>query len=302
MGAIAGAAAASVAAGVATQAISGAFSGDGGGGTGESAGITREGIAEIRKQLGQAQEDVQPFVELGQRQIPGVERASTVEGLDEILAQIFGTEGFRNLVGERRRGVEGALSAGGLTRSGTAVEELSAVPQDVGLLLENLIFGRQRDLLTGGQAAALDIGGLGVQAGANIGGLGSGQAQRSFLANQAGQNRESELIGSLIGAGGSLIGARGQARVGQGKSFFSDHNLKENIQKIGNLGKLNLYQWDWITEIKDTFIGNLPTVGFIADEVKKIYPEFVENVLGFDAVLYTRLLDKIESETVLATA
>ena len=283
---------------VVSDIVGGIFGGggDGDGGAAAANAISREGIDEIRKQLGIVQEDVRPFIELGQAQIPGVERAATVGGLDEIFGEIFGTDTFKNLVGERRRGVEGALSAGGLTRSGTAIEELSAVPQDIALAIEQLISGRQSNLLRGGQSSALDLGGLGLQGAANIGGIATGAANRVFQGEQAGLQRESDLLGGLIGAGGSVLG--GLAAGG----FFSDSKLKENIEKIGNIGILNLYQWDWAPETKGTVIGEFPTMGFISTEVKKIYPEFVKKVLGFDFIDYQGVLNRIEQENELLAA
>lgn len=289
-----------VAVSVGGSLLSSALSGGGGGD--EGAALSQAAIDELKAQFGLVQEDVQPAIELGQRQIPGVERAATVGGLDEILGEIFGTDFFKNLVAERTRGVEGALSAGGFTRSGAAVKELSAIPQDIGLAIEQLITGRKTDLFKTGIGASLDLGGLGIQGASAQAGVASNQAQRSFLASQGDLDRSSDLLAGLISAGGSIISSRGEGRVAQGKTFFSDRNLKENIEKISKIGSLNLYQWDWKPEIADTFIGKMSTIGFIADEVKKLYPEFVKNLFGFDCILYPKLLHKIEDETALAAA
>ena len=40
----------------------------------------------------------------------------------------------------------------------------------------------------------------------------------------------------------------------------------------------------------------------MADEVKKLYPEYVKNIYGFNTIIYSKLLDKIESEIVLVAA
>jgi hypothetical protein len=292
MGAFAGAAIS-----IGGSLLASSLAGDGDGGGDEGAGISQAAIEELKRQFGLVEENVQPFIDVGARQIPGVERAATVGGLDEILGEIFGTETFRNLVGERTRGVQGALSAGGLTRSGTAVQELSAVPQDIGLAIEQLISGRQTDLFKTGLGATLDLGGLGIQGASAQAGVGSAQAQRSFQAGQGASSRRSDLIGGLIGGGGSIIGGLAQSGF-----FNSDPWLKENVEIIGKIGSLNLYQWDWRPEVADTFIGKFPTIGFMADEVKKLYPQFVKPLFGFDAVHYSNLLDKIESENVLAAA
>jgi len=283
--------------GLAAGAIGSLLGGDGGGGGDESAALSANAIEELKKQFGLVQEGVTPAIELGQRQIPGVERAASVGGLDEILGEIFNTDIFKNLVEERTRGVEGALSAGGLTRSGAAIKELSAVPQDIGLFIEQLISGRQTDLFKTGLGATLDLGGLGIQGASAQAGVAGGQAQRSFQAGQNEAARSSDLFGGLIGAGGSVLG--GLASSG---FFNSDPWLKENREIIGKIGELNLYQWDWIPEIANTFIGKFPTIGFMADEVKKLYPQFVKSLHGFDAVHYSNLLNHIERENELLAA
>jgi len=286
MGAFAGAAV-SIGGALLTDALTGEK-----GGVGESAAISQSAIDELKRQFGLVEEDVRPFIELGQRQIPGVERAATVGGLDEILGEIFNTDIFKNLVAERTRGVEGALSAGGLTRSGSAIKELSAVPQDIGLAIEQLISGRQTNLFKTGLGASLDLGGLGIQGASAQAGVAGQQAGRSFTAGQVDQSRRDDLIGGLIGGLGPSVAPI----ISQVAGFFSDPCLKMNKVIIGKVGSLKFYQWDWRPEVSKTFIGKLPTIGFMADEVKKLYPQFVKTMYGFNTIIYSKLLDEIESE------
>lgn len=286
-----GAAAVSIGGALLTKSLSGSQ-----GGIDESAAISQSAIDELKRQFGLVEEDVQPAIELGERQIPGVEQAATVGGLDEILGEIFNTDIFKNLVAERTRGVEGALSAGGLTRSGAAVKELSAIPQDIGLLLESLITGRKTDLFKTGLGASLDLGGLGIQGASAQAGVATQQAGRSFTAGQKDQARQDDFVAGLVGS----LGVNAGPLISQAAGFFSDRRLKMNKVIIGKVGSLNFYQWDWKTAISKTFIGKLPTIGFMADEVKKLYPEYVKNLYGFDTIIYSKLLDKIEAETALA--
>lgn len=249
--------------------------------------LSREGIEEIRKQLGITQGDVRPFIELGQRQIPGVERGTTAEGLDEILGEILGTESFQNLRDERTRTLQGHLSASGLTRSGTALEEIAEIPTDLAFQIEQLLSGRQQQILGGGQQAALGLGGLSLQGAANIGGIASGSANRLFEGIQGDAERRAAFFDSIIGGG---------SRIGSASILASDPCLKMNVRPVGVIGKLVLYIWDWIPAISGTRVAKQPTLGFMANEVREYYPAHVHDFNGFDGVNYTSLLNQLEQE------
>lgn len=278
------------------------FGGGGDAGLGDSGAISQAAIDELKRVFGLVEEDVQGAIGLGQSQIPAVGQGATIGGFDQSLEDIANSAIFGTLVGERTRGVEGALSAGGFTRSGEAIEQLSAIPQDILLSIEQLISGRQTDLFKTGLDASLNLGGLGIQGATAQGNIASSQAQRSFLGSQAALDRSTGAFSGLIGGAGDILSARGSARVAEGLSFFSDPILKENIEKIGKVGSLNLYQWDWIRETASTFVSKLPTVGFISTEVKKLYPEFVGKVFGFDCIDYHSVLNRIEHENELLAA
>ena len=66
-----------------------------------------------------------------------------------------------------------------------------------------------------------------------------------------------------------------------GASAFSDVRLKEKIKRVGNLTpEIGLYQWEWNDEAKRIGVGDQPTVGVIAQEVKDKIPGAV--LLGGD--------------------
>jgi hypothetical protein len=179
-------------------------------------------------------------------------------------------------VAERGRAVQGQLAAGGLTRSGAGLQAAAAVPTELALQLEQILNQRQGGLVQTGFEAAGGIGGgvAGLQAG----------------------------IGRDIGSG---IVTDAQAKAGQQEglfnialtaaSFFSDPKLKENTQVIGQIGDLKLYSWDWIKETAGTIIDKFPKVGFMADQVKALYPEFIHNFGGFMTVDMDGLLNKLEA-------
>jgi len=65
---------------------------------------------------------------------------------------------------------------------------------------------------------------------------------------------------------------------------WSDRRLKRNIQKIGQLENgLNVYTFNYIWD-------STLTVGVMADEVRKVKPEAVININGFDLVDYSEIL------------
>jgi len=71
----------------------------------------------------------------------------------------------------------------------------------------------------------------------------------------------------------------------------SDERLKTNIKKMGELKSgLNIYKWDW-KEGAEKFGANMNhTIGVIAQEVKKRFPDAVEKMdNGYYAVKYSEL-------------
>lgn len=266
--------------------------------------LSQQGIDELRRQFGETQADVDPFIQAGIAQLPALQAGATPGGFGANLQAIFGSGALDPLVEERTRAAQGALASAGLTRSGTAIQELSAIPQELGLNIENLLFNRQAGLAGGGQSAALNLGQLGAQSAGNIANIFGQQGQNIFAGRTQDAQRQADLIGDIIGATGALGGglARGVGTAGGAAAFFSDKALKENIEPVGEIGPLTLYQWDWIPETKDMLISKFPTLGFVADEVKQHFPEFVKEVCGFDAVDYKGLLDKIEGDLAIEGA
>lgn len=103
--------------------------------------------------------------------------------------------------------------------------------------------------------------------------------EREQLGAEAARQRESALIGSLIGAGG-LIG---------GGALASDIGLKDNIRVIGKVGGLDIVQWDWNERARalGTYLGD--SIGVIAQDVERLYPSLVGRRDGFKTVKYDSL-------------
>lgn len=233
--------------------------------------FSRQAIEELRAQFA-------PFGEAGAAALPSVVQASTAGGLAERLKEILETDIFGSLVEEQARSVEGQLSAGGLTRSGTALAEASSIPTDIALKIEALLAGRSQDLAFGAQGA-------GAQTSANV----------ASLLGQQGQNISS---GILTDAQARAAGGQNLVNVATTAAgiFFSDPALKENIEIVSTIGDLDLCQWDWIPETKGTMIEKYGTLGFMADEVKEKYPQHVSDFCGFMVIDYPSLLDELEAQ------
>ncbi len=268
----------------------GIFGDDDGGDAGARASTaevsaTREAIAEQRRQFEETQALLDPFVQAGTRQIGALERGTTAAGLDERLAEIFGTEAFGELRGERERAVQGQLSAGGLTRSGTAVQEIANVPTQLGFDIENLLTGRSQGLVSTGLGAATGVAQFGAQSATAISGLqqdigrsiGGGIITDQQAAAQASQNRTNTLL-SIAGIAAG----------------FSDPRLKKNAEVVGKIVDLDIYEWDWIDAVKDTVIAKCSNLGFMANEVQKKYPHHVKEICGFLTINIPKLLTELE--------
>lgn len=263
--------------------------------------------AEIRRQFNITQANLKPFLDAGTNLIGSQEEGATVEGLDSVLAQIFGSENFQALRNERSRATQGQLAAGGLTRSGTALEEAARVPTELGFQIEQLLSGRGQSIVASGQNAAARTGAFGSNAASGIAGLhqNTGQSNASgILADQQAAAQRGSNLGTLAGAGiGGVFGGFGGAKIGAGignavgSIFFSDPSLKKNVEEVGNLDNLSVYQWDWIDETKGTMIEGCGTIGFMADEVKDKYPHHVYEYGGFMVIDYPSLLDELDEST-----
>lgn len=172
-------------------------------------------IKDINSQFQDTKGNLQPSIDLGLGQLPALQQGTTAQGLDERLATIFGSDNFQNLRDERTRALQGQLGAGGLTRSGTALQEIADVPTQLGFALEELLTGRSRGLASSGQNAAVNLGQFGANAQNSIAGLRTGiglNNSSGFLAD-----RQSEAAGrqNLLDLGGSIFGG-----VSGGDLFF----------------------------------------------------------------------------------
>lgn len=239
------------------------------------------GLAEIRRRFEETKQTIDPFLQAGMGGLESTQDSATLGGFGDMLGQIFSGGQLDPLIEERTRAAQGQLAAGGLTRSGTALETIAGIPQALGLQIEQLLQGRQSGLADLGFNSAQLLGNFGSNAASQInsnlsqqgqntasGGLGKAQAQAGFL-------------NSLIGATGNVLA-------------FSDPRLKVNVMKVSEIKDLGVYQWDWHPMLDGLSVANTPTLGFMADEVAEKYPGYSKEVCGFKCVAYGPLIDMLE--------
>lgn len=93
-------------------------------------------------------------------------------------------------------------------------------------------------------------------------------------------------LGNIFGAVGSL----GQGLGAMGYTPFSDAALKQDIQKVGQVGDVNLYRWEWNDTAKSIGADKYPSTGVIAQEVETKYPKrVIKDASGFRRVDYAGL-------------
>ncbi len=175
--------------------------------------LNQEAIDKILAELELTQGRLAPFAEAGGRALPTLESQvgrigkrlrPGVSGLDERLGKIFDTDVFGQLAEERGRAVQGQLSAGGLTRSGTALTEAARVPTELGLQLENLIFGRRKDVQERQLSGLSGLTGLGFGGAERQGEFGTRSAEAiARLLQATGEGQASSILtGQQARAGG----------------------------------------------------------------------------------------------------
>lgn len=128
-----------------------------------------------------------------------------------------------------------------------------------GTNLSNALMGIQG--LTGLEGSIQNLLGLSIDA---------SRARATAGGNQAGYLAEQKGSGGILGG---LLGGLG--------GMFSDERLKKNIIRVGYdyLRNLPIYIWNWNEEGKR--LGGGPTIGYIAQQVQKLYPQAVTTEEGY---------------------
>ncbi len=243
-------------------------------------------------------------------------------GTSSALQTLQSTPGYQFQQQQGNNAITAANAAAGTTGSGNEALALSNYNQGLAGTTYNNYVNQLQPFLNQQQAGAGGIGnvyqglgqgtanlytGLGSSlAGqygnlANLGwnygtGVGNANANADLAAYTASAN-ELGALGGLLGggaklgvSGGGTLGGNALSGLGSGfMGLFSDADLKENIQKVGELTdgqpvfSYN-YKGDWT-----------PRLGLIAQEVEKVRPDAVREFGGFKAVDY-RLATEFSSK------
>jgi len=216
-------------------------------------GVSEDQFTDAQKQLRDdflrqrnlTEEGFDPFIQAGTRALGDVEQAGTVGGLDARIQEILSSESFQGLKADRIRDQQTQLAAGGLTRSGTALEEIAGISPQLAFGIESELFGRNRDLARVGFEGVERRGQLGNQLTLGQGGLsgnltglqeqlrgqfggrvsnlitGTGQAKSSgILADQAINQQRIQNLLNLAGLGVEASKPRGRRNISTGRSSF----------------------------------------------------------------------------------
>lgn len=171
---------------------------------------------------------------------------------------------------------QGVSQFGDLAQAGFG-NELTANTQEFNQLLQ---------LLGVGQASAAGAGAGNLFTAGNIAdlltGIGSAESAGIIGASNAATQGQQNLLNLLSGAaGGAGAAGLGGGSLGLGAlAGLSDSRLKKNIRKITSLANgLTVYLYKYIT-------GGGWQVGYMAQEVEKIYPHAAGEINGFKFVNY----------------
>ena len=266
-------------------------------------------IGGLNASLGTTEEQLSPFLDVGAPALDQLVQSSTPQGLDQRFSDIFNSDVAGGLIDRRRQIVQNQLSAGGLNRSGTALDEISRIPVDIGMQIESLLAGRSAGLAGIGQSAALNLGQF-RQNNAGLvsnltAGIGNANSQGRLLDSQVKKERVQNVVNaasfgiSQTGGGGQGGGGGGGSNLaglaGLAGQFFSDHRLKRNVKKVGDFKDLSVFAWDWIESAKGTIIEKCANIGFMSTQVRELYPEYISTYCGYDVIDYHSLLNKLEA-------
>ena len=211
-----------------------------------------------------------------------------------------GFESSADIGTEAILGIENQLSGRQLQGAGVgldAANSLTGVQQNIAGMQQGMgalgtQFGRDRAGVIGGMASnianlkeaeRLRAAGLSQEKGINLANISTqlgAAGSQGALARQTASQAPGQFLQDLL--------ASAAEGAGKAAATASDPILKTNIQKVGEIGPLNVYTWDWVVEgISDM------KKGFMADEVQTLYPDHVSFVNGFRMVHYDTLLKEL---------
>ena len=144
--------------------------------------------------------------------------------------------------------------------------------------LANLLAGYQGALGTAESVQGMESGLIAQAAGLEQ--ARSGATNNAYAAGPKATAGSGGLFGSILsgaaGPAGTALGGKAATWI----AGLSDMRLKDNINKIGAVQGINIYNWDWSKKALELGAGIQATIGVMAQEVMKTIPEAV--VMGND--------------------
>lgn len=217
-----------------------------------------------------------PFIQQGQQAF-GLYQALT--GAQGPAAQQAALQNFQMSqpaqfgLQQQLKGIQqNAAAQGGLFGGNRLIQEQATGTQAYQQDLANYI-ERLRAQAALGQQSASALGGVGAASGQGIGAAIQGQGDAAANALLSGAQAQQGVASGAGQIAGSLF------------AMFSDSALKDNVRKIGNYGDLGVYRWDWNDKAKELGLEG-SSIGHIAQEVEKKYPELVIDMGGYRGVIY----------------
>lgn len=200
-----------------TKSIKSAFGLGAGKSASKSVGqYNQQAIEEVKRQNRLTEKNVKPYLDGGLQGLEALLSGATLEGFGSNLADIFQSPALTPLIEERTRAIEGQLSAGGLTRSGTAIDEAADIPMDLAMVIEQMLSVRNSNLANTGVNAAIGQGNIGANAAASIASLLNNTGQAKSSGKLADAQSRASLTGQLFSGAAAI---------------FSDPSLKTSVMK-----------------------------------------------------------------------
>lgn len=243
----------------------------------EAASITNE---ELIRQFNLQQENLSPFLQAAQRQLPGIEQQLSPTGFRATLGALTPqVSSFLDPVqANKQAAAQRQLELSGLGGMGGAATEAGQIDEQ---LFNQLLLGAESDLFD----RRIAISGIGEGAGTVLSTLGQrtgeGISQANIQADLAAQQARAQGTSNVAGLAGLAT------------SIFSDERLKENIEEIGEYKGLRVIRWNWRDFVPESWKGI--NFGFSAQDVLDKYPQFVNENRGFLSIDKDRLLHHLEA-------
>tara|TARA_R100000951_G_scaffold1557_6_gene3282 strand:- start:435 stop:1289 length:855 start_codon:yes stop_codon:yes gene_type:complete len=264
--------------------------------TGDAERQERLARERLQAATGYAQEQVQPYADVGRQGLTAMQQAmgfggdATAENYG-FLNQRFGADqletdpSYQFRLDEGNKGIERAMAATGKTFSPEAVKALSnygqqSASQEYGNAYNRFtgdqtnMYNRLAGMTDMGQAQAANLGNLELAEAGGVSDLASNLVNFQAAAREGRANRSQGMFNTLVSA----------AATASAPAAASDKRLKENIEKVGEKNGFNIYEFNYI-ETPDT-----RWRGVMAQEVQDIMPDaVVEMPNGYLAVDYGKI-------------